>query len=329
MAIRIAAIGVNHWHALWDAAYLPELLRLPDVEIVAVHDTDPAIAQHRAAAVGNPPVYTDYRQMLTEVKPDFVLALGRHSEMAEVAHYLLDHGFPFLLEKPMGLDAAEVRSIARKADAVKGFAAVPFSTRFQPQVPLAKAMIAQGKFGPISHISFRLMRPTNARYPAWGAPWMLDPAIAGGGVLRNLGNHGLDLFNYLTGEETNVIAAQVSTKGLGTAVDDYATVLLRSKSGIIGNVEVSNLYPQDGTHTLLHISGRDALFTFVDGTLRIVTKEGEETRVLQSPGRPSALMLRETLSCWQRGERPPTDVHDCYRAVRLIDQAYLLAERLP
>jgi predicted dehydrogenase len=227
----------------------------------------------------------------------------------------------------MGLDAAEVRGIARKAGALKGFAAVPLSTRFQPQVPLAKEMIAQGAFGPISHISFRLMRPTNARYPAWGAAWMLDPEIAGGGVLRNLGNHGLDLFNYLTGEETDVVAAQVSAKSLGEAVDDYATVALRSASGIIGTVEVSNLYPQDGTHSVLHISGRDALFSFVDGTVRIVTKDGDETRTLQSPGRPSAMMLRETLARWQRGERPPTDVHDCYRAVRLIDQAYLLAGR--
>jgi predicted dehydrogenase len=298
---------------------------MSDVEIVALHDNDPEIVKQRSEATGNPPVYTDYRQMLSEVKPDFVLALGRHSDMAAVAHYLLDQGLPFLLEKPMGLDAAEVRGIARKADAVKGFVAVPLSTRFQPQVPLAKELISKGAFGAISHVSFRLMRPTNARYPAWGAPWMLDPEIAGGGVLRNLGNHGLDLFNYLVGEASNVIAAQVSSKSLGEVVDDYATVMVRSASGIIGNIEVSNLYPQDGTHSVLHISGSDALFSFVDGKVRIVTKDAEETPVLQSPGRPSALMLRETLDRWQRGERPPTDVHDCYNAVRLIDQAYLLA----
>src|SRR6266550_7213069 len=33
--------------------------------------------------------------------------------------------------------------------------------------------------------------------------WMLDPAEAGGGCLRNLGPHGLDMFLYLTGEEGN------------------------------------------------------------------------------------------------------------------------------
>src|SRR5574341_1078466 len=120
MTIRIAAIEVNHWHSLWDAAYLRHLARMPDVRIVALQDPDAAVAARRASQVGNPAVYTDYRQMLSESRPDFVLALGRHSVMAEIAHYLLDHGYPFLMEKPMGRQADEVRRVAEKADAMNG-----------------------------------------------------------------------------------------------------------------------------------------------------------------------------------------------------------------
>ena len=32
--------------------------------------------------------------MLEEIRPDFVLALGRHSAMTEIAHYLLDKLLP-------------------------------------------------------------------------------------------------------------------------------------------------------------------------------------------------------------------------------------------
>ena len=56
MTIRVAAIGVSHWHALFDAAYLRHLKAMPDVALVAVHDADAAIAAKRAAAVGDPPV---------------------------------------------------------------------------------------------------------------------------------------------------------------------------------------------------------------------------------------------------------------------------------
>jgi hypothetical protein len=36
-------------------------------------------------------------------------------------------------------------------------------------------------------------------------------------------------------------------------------------------------------------------------------------------------VVRDTLDHWRRGAPPPISVHDCARAVRLIDQAYALA----
>ena len=82
MPVRIAAIEVGHWHALFDAAYLKTLARMPDMQLVGVQDPDPAMAAQRAAQVGGPPTFTDYREMLSITRPDFVLALGRPSTMA-------------------------------------------------------------------------------------------------------------------------------------------------------------------------------------------------------------------------------------------------------
>jgi predicted dehydrogenase len=132
MPVRIAAIGVGHWHSVYDPAYLRQLLRLPDVAIAALHDPDEGLARRRAAEVGNPPVFSDYTQMLRDAKPDFVIALGKPSLMAEVAHHLSDCDFPFLMEKPMGLNAEQVRGIADKVDARGGFAALPTPQRYTP-----------------------------------------------------------------------------------------------------------------------------------------------------------------------------------------------------
>ena len=106
MTIRVAAIEVSHWHALNDAAYLRQLIAMPDVQLVAVQDSDAALVAKRAAEVGNPPVFTDYHAMLKKTRPDFVVALGRHSPMAAIANDLIDAGYPFLMEKPMGISAA-------------------------------------------------------------------------------------------------------------------------------------------------------------------------------------------------------------------------------
>ena len=58
--------------------------------------------------VGSPPTFTDYRQMLATTRPDFVVAFGRHRQKAGTAHDLLDQGYRFLMEKPMGINALEV-----------------------------------------------------------------------------------------------------------------------------------------------------------------------------------------------------------------------------
>ena len=327
MPIRIAAIEVSHWHSLWDAAYLRHLAGMPDVQLVGLQDPSPAVVTKRAEALGNPPVFTEYRKMLAETRPDFVIALGRHSSMAGVAHHLLDHGYPFLMEKPMGVNAEEVRRVAEKAAAKNAFVAVPLTQRYQPFVARGRQLLAEGRLGPVSHIYVRQNRPTSARYPAWDAPWMLDPAVAGGGCLRNLGPHGLDLFLFLTGEEAQVTAAQLSWRALGQPVEDYASVLVRSASGILGTIEVGNTFPRDGTDGEWKIAGRDAILILIGGTMRLITASGEETMPGQ-PREPLALTaLRDALDHWRRGAAPPISVHDCARVVRLIDQAYELAGR--
>jgi len=325
--IRVAAIGVSHWHSLWDSAYLRHLAGMPDTELVGLHDASAEVAAKRAAVLGQPPTFTDYRAMLEATRPDFVIALGPHRAMAAVALHLLDHGYPFLMEKPMGINAAEVERVAEKAAATGGFAAVPLIQRYHPFVVRARRLLAEGRFGTLSHIYFRLNRPTSARYPAWDAGWMLDPAETGGGCLRNLGPHGLDVFLYLTGEAAEVTGAQLSSRALGQRVEDYASVLVRSAGGVLGTIEVGNMFPRDGTDGEWKVSGRDALLVLKEDTLRLITAGGEETAPAK-PAEPLArTALREALDHWRKGVAPPTSIHDCLRAVRLIDRAYELAGR--
>jgi predicted dehydrogenase len=327
MPIRVAAIGVEHWHSLFDAAYLKTLARMPEVELVGLQDADIALAGERAAQVGGPPVFADYRDMLEKTRPDFVLALGRHNAMAAVAHFLLDAGYPFLMEKPMGVSAGEVKGIAEKAAARGTFAGVPLFQRLHPFVTHARRLVAEGAFGPLSHFHFRSNRGSSARYVAWGSPWMLDPASAGGGCLRNLGMHGVDLFLHLTGEDARVTGVELSSRALERAVEDYACVILRTPSGVVGTIEVGNTNPTQGTDGEWKLSGRDALLLQEGGVVRCVTAKGEE-RLAGAPAEPLPVLgLRDALARWQRGEQAAMGPADCHRAARVIDEAYAIASR--
>lgn len=324
--LRVAAIEVSHWHSLYDSAYLRHLAGMPDVQIVGVQDPSAEIAAHRASEVGNPRTYIDYHAMLVETRPDFVVALGRHSAMTQTAHDLLDAGYPFVMEKPIGLDARQVRGVAEKATATRGFVAIPLGQRYSPFTARAKQMLADGRFGPLSHIYLRLNRPTSARYPAWQAPWMLDPAESGGGCLRNLGTHCFDLFLHLTGESARVTGAQISARGLGQRVEDYASVLVRTEGGVVGTIEVGNMNPRTGGDGEWKISGRDALLKVVDDRLmRVITHDSDETVSIPESEPLALTALRDALDHWRRGERPPISVQDFVPVAELIDQAYALA----
>jgi predicted dehydrogenase len=329
MTIRIAATEVSHWHAVYDAAYLRHLIAMPDVELIAIQDSNAGLAAKRAAEVGSPLTFTDYREMLETTRPDFVVALGRHRQMAGIAHDLLDQGYPFLMEKPMGINASEVEAVAAKAASLNAFVAVPLAQRYAPFAKCARELLDAGRFGPLSHIYVRINRPGPARYQAWDCPWMLDSAESGGGCLRNLGSHGFDMFLHLTGEPAEVTGAQLSRRAHGCPVEDYASVMLRSVSGILGTIEVGNGFPRDGTDGEWKIAGRDAILTMKDGVMKLATAEGDETFPGSDVTAPYFVAVRDALDHWRRGAPPPISVHDCARAVRLIDQAYERATVFP
>ncbi|MEQ9643368.1 MAG: Gfo/Idh/MocA family oxidoreductase [Alphaproteobacteria bacterium] len=339
MPIRVCAIEVSHWHSLYDPAYLRQLARMDEVELVGLSDPDPRVAAHRAEEVGGPPVFGDAEQMLDQRKPDFVLALGRHSSMAATAHMLLDRGLPFVMEKPMGVNAGEVRTIADRVAETGAFVAVPMPFRYSAFHAKARELLDGGGFGPLSHVYVRQNRFTSQRYPDWDSPWMLDPAQAGGGSLRNLGPHGLDMFLQLTGPDATVVACQMSNAVHRDPVEDYVTVLLRSSDGVLGTIEVGTSYPRkpgqgapnprdrlpDGADAEWAICGRDAMVSSKDGELRVTTADSEESHDSAPPVPPSYRMLQETLRCWQAGKPPPAGVEDCWRVNKLVDEAYALA----
>ena len=126
--IRTAVVGCSHWHL---DLYLDPLLRSPDANVVAVSDPDRACADAVAARAGGD-AYTDYRDLCARAKPDLVVALGRHSDMAKTARFLLEEGIPFAMEKPCGLTEAEVAPLAGLAAARGSFAGVRRRVHDQP-----------------------------------------------------------------------------------------------------------------------------------------------------------------------------------------------------
>ncbi|HTS26322.1 MAG TPA: Gfo/Idh/MocA family oxidoreductase [Bryobacteraceae bacterium] len=67
--------------------------------------------------------------------------------------------------------------------------------------------------------------------------WLVDPSQSGGGPLRDIASHRIDLCNYLFGKPLRV-TGQLSTLVQRIPVEDNATVLIEYETGVRAMVDV-------------------------------------------------------------------------------------------
>ncbi len=163
--MRIAVFDVSHWHF---PLYIPALTD-PGITVVGVSDREGFAGANMARRLDCPLLS---REELLDRDFDFALVFSRHSEMAAVARAVIAKRRPFLIEKPCGLDTAEVAELRRAADEAGLFVAVPLILRVSD---LARKLSQSGRLSPggYRHLSFRFIVGGADRYERNGCNWML------------------------------------------------------------------------------------------------------------------------------------------------------------
>lgn len=142
MAFRIVLVGCGniarevHGDAL--AAYAAGR---PDTELAACCDRDLGRAQAFARDFGFARAYAELDAMLDAEAPQAVLLMAPESVGAALACRIARRGLPLLMEKPPGVDPAQLAAIAAAAQAGGTVAQVAFNRRSMPIVTrLAQAL---------------------------------------------------------------------------------------------------------------------------------------------------------------------------------------------
>jgi len=138
-------------------------------------------------------------------------------------------GKPVLVEKPMGLTAAESQAMVDACDAAGVELFVAYYRRFQPHALKMAELIGAGRLGtPVAaQIDFALAAP-----PAYDWGWRIAPAVSGGGLFVDVVSHRIDLMIRLLGAPTAVqgLSASFGTTG---AVEDVAAAAIRFANGAV------------------------------------------------------------------------------------------------
>jgi 1,5-anhydro-D-fructose reductase (1,5-anhydro-D-mannitol-forming) len=139
-----------------------------------------------------------------------------------------------LCEKPMAMDHAQAVAMQQTAQQTGKTLGIAYYRRTYPKVLRARQLIAAGVIGQpvLAEIS------CHSWFDGSGSrSWLIDPALAGGGPLYDIGSHRLDLLNFLFGRPVRV-TGQLSNAVHTYAVEDSATLLVEYESGVRGILDV-------------------------------------------------------------------------------------------
>lgn len=201
--------------------------------VVLVTDLDSDRAQALAARTGAA-VAKDW-QALVAAGLDAVIVATTHDSLAPVATAALEAGQHVLVEKPAGMNVAEVEKLAAAAKKAGKICKVGFNHRFHPGIWKAKQLVGEGALGAMMFV--------RGRYGHGGRlgmekEWRAIAELSGGGELIDQGSHLIDLSRWFLGDLDLAFAA-TPTLFWDMTVDDNCFLALKNGAGNIAWLHAS------------------------------------------------------------------------------------------
>ncbi|MBN1928719.1 MAG: Gfo/Idh/MocA family oxidoreductase [Chlorobiaceae bacterium] len=196
--IRIGFIG-SGWAQV---AQAPAFSLMEDVELAAVASPTERRRQKFMDRFGIEAGFADWREMLDECPLDMVCVTTPTWLHEPMVTGVLEKGVGVLCEKPFALTVEEAERMNALAMKSPGISLIDHQLRFHPSVRAMKQMIDSGEIGKVYEVRAVVNLASRNRLDLpWS--WWSD-ASKGGGALRALGSHLIDLNRFLVGEISEV-----------------------------------------------------------------------------------------------------------------------------
>lgn len=282
------------------AAHIPFLTDNSRAAITAICDIDEPWLQHEKERLGIEHAYTDYRELLANADVDAVVICLPTYLHAQASIDALNAGKHVLCQKPMACSVAEAKAMCEASERNGKKLMISHNQRFGSDIQLIKKLNDEGRFGDIYFMRIAWRRPmgimptpysTRPDGTMYNRNWF-NEKDKGGGVLRDLGTHLLDLALYIAGfPELDSVSCSTYRKFLPDIPssdlnkftfdsEDLAAGHIKFKSGLSMELEVSfgsmvedNKLVTDVYGTKGGASRRDGGVVLINQTDRFISSE--------------------------------------------------------
>ncbi len=270
MKIKWGVIGCG---GIADRRTLPGMMLAENAELIAVMDANKEAADRCKDKYNAKYAFDTVEELLAldEIQAVYIASpVFCHKEQAFAAAKAKKD---ILIEKPVGLTAAEAEEIADFCETQGVKLGVGFMMRFHAYHEKMKEIVSSGKIGEI--VSARAQ--FTCWYPEMENCWRQDIKLSGGGALMDMGVHCIDLIRYITGLEVKEAAGICGNQIFKYSVEDAGAVIMRLENGAIAYVDAAFNIPDEAAKCKLELYGTKGSI-FAQGTLSQV--EGGTIEVL-------------------------------------------------
>ncbi|MCX7597686.1 MAG: Gfo/Idh/MocA family oxidoreductase [Armatimonadetes bacterium] len=249
MAVKWGVIGCG---GIADRRTIPEgFAASQEAELIAVQDVDEARATAVAAKYAVAKVYTEGVKLLEDPEVEAVYVASPTASHHQYVLAAARAGKHVLCEKPLALNVAQAEEMVAACKEAGVKFGVNFMMRFHACHQYLHQLIAEGKLG----------KPVLGKaeltcwYPPIPGAFRQDPAQGGGGALIDMGNHCLDLLEYLFGQRVARVSCFTANLVQAYPSEDTAAVLAEFDGGAMALVNALFNVPDAAAKNMLVVYG--------------------------------------------------------------------------
>lgn len=339
--LKVGVIGLG----TISQTHLERYIEYPRCDLYAICDSDPAWLPDANVLYKPERAYLDYHEMLADPRLDAVSVCLPTRLHPQASIDALRAGKHVLCEKPMALNATEAREMKKAADASGKKLMISHNQRLEDNVQLIKKLADGGFFGDIylMRIGWRrplgMMPPHTASRPN-GQTYnrnFFNEKNNGGGVLRDLGSHLLDLSLYIAGfPKLETVASSLYRKFYPDDYrpdeyvcdsEDMGVAQLRFGGGLTMQLEVSfGSYVKEDT-VFTEVYGTKGGASRRNGRLELIRYEGGRMAVepVTAYERPTEYTQRRFVDAVLDGTDVPITADEGIKVVEVLDSIYAAA----
>ena len=275
-------------------------------------------AKELAERSGASEYFDNYDEFLkSDIDCVFVSSVNSHHHQQVIK--AAEAGKNILCEKPLAMTSKQAEEMVEVCKKNNVLLAVNYLHRLHPQVIKAKELIKSQKIGKLVSVStsFNLDFPPSNNF-------RFKRELSGGGALRDLGTHMIDLLRFFGGEISE-IHGYMDNIIYNYEVDDFASALVKFKNNCYGSFNVTfNTKKAFNRIEILGHTGAISVENFIGvkgpSSKLTIQLDGEAKKSFRKRGNKFLFMMKAIQKSFLKNETPPVTGEDGLINMKLMEE---------